>query len=119
MNELTKIEKLNALLTEQVADMIEEYLTINDKIDTFKFQVKELMKENGIKKWETDLFTFTFKDGFVSRRADTAKLKETSVYITNAETGELEEVNAYDYFSKPSYTNDSITMKIKEEHYGG
>lgn len=119
MANLTKVEKLNALLTEQVTDMIEQYKFIQDQMETFKFKVKEAMKENDVKKWETDLFTVTLRDGFASKRADTAKMKNESIYITNAETGELEEVNAYDYFSKSSYTAESLQLKVKEDKYGG
>lgn len=119
-NKITKnYDALNVLVTDKIVELLEQYLAINEQVDMFKYQVKEAMKQNGIKKWETDLFTFNLREGFVSKRVDTSAMKDTNIMIANADTGELEEVNAYEYFAKSSYTNESLTMKIKEDKYGG
>lgn len=117
--ELTKLEKLNALLTEQVREMIDQYNYINDQFDTFKYQVRKIMEDNGVSKWETDLFTVTLTQDTTTTKVDTDKLKSTNVYISNADTGELEEVGAYDFFTHKVAQKGSFRMKVKEEKYGG
>lgn len=119
MNELTKTEKLNALLTEQVREMFDQYKFINDQMDTFKYQLRKVMEENDINKWETDLFSVQITADTTTTKVDTNKLKASQVYISNAETGELEEVGAYDYFTHKVPQKGSFRMKIREEKYGG
>lgn len=119
MNELTKLEKLNALLTEKVRDMLEQRAYIEEQFDTFKYQVRKVMEENDIRKWETDLFTVTITPDTKSTKVDTDKLKNTKVFITNAETGELEEVGAYEFFTHKVDVKGSFRLKVREEKYGG
>ena len=46
---------------------------------------------------------------------DTEKMKESTIWITNAETGELDEVNAYDYFAtKKTFRSPYVQVKEKE-----
>ena len=119
MNELTKTEKLNLLLTEQVRDMFDRYLATIDEMETFKFKLRQAMEESDVNKWETDLFTVQITADTMTTKVDTNKLKALSIYVTNAETGELEEVNAYDFFTHKVPQKGSFRMKIREEKYGG
>lgn len=118
-NELARTEKLDALVTEQVREMIDQYKYINEQMDTFKFIVKQLMEKNGIGKWDHELFTITLTNDTTTTKIDTAKLKETKIMITDALTGELMEVNAYDFFTYRTTQKGSFRMKVKEEKYGG
>ena len=61
-------------------DFLEEYLTAQERYETFKFVLEKAMRENGIKSWKNDYFTATVKDDSVQMRVDTAKLKESGLY---------------------------------------
>lgn len=119
MNELTVKEKLNALLTEQARDLFDRYLTVNEQMDTFKFQLRKIMEENDVNKWECDLFSVQITADTMTTKVDTAKLKGSKIYIANGETGEMEEVDAYGFFTHKVPQKGSFKLKIKEEKYGG
>lgn len=67
-------------ITEQTRDFIEQYLTIQEQWETFKYILEKAMRENGIKTWKTDDFTFTVKDESIQKRVDTERLKEDGLY---------------------------------------
>lgn len=118
MNELTQ-EKLNTLVTDQVREMFDQYKFITEQMETFKFQARKVMEENYVSKWETDLFSITLTADTMTTKVNTDLLKKSNIFVTNAETGELEEVEAYRFFTHQVPQKGSFRMKVKEEKYGG
>lgn len=111
---MTAYEKLEKMTPSNIDELIQQWLTINEQVEMIKYKLGKVMFENNIDKWETDYFTLSLIYGHYQRRADVKKMHETKVFVTNSETGELEEVNAFDYFSKSVHVNESVRMKIKE-----
>ena len=80
-NEIAERKLIDAgVITEQTRDFIEQYLTIQEQWDTFKYVLEKAMRDNGIKTWKTDDFTFTVKDENIQKRVDTERLKEDGIY---------------------------------------
>lgn len=80
-NEIAERKLMDAgAITEQTRDFIEQYLTIQDQWDTFRYVLEKAMRENGIKSWKTDDFTFTLKEESIQKRVDTERLKEDGIY---------------------------------------
>ena len=59
--------------------------------------------------WSTKVL-FTGAENFQGAQ----RMKETNIYITDALTGELNEVNAYEFFSKKSVVKPHVTFKEKK-----
>lgn len=115
MNELVTREMLvQGVASEQVFDLVEEYKTANEKMKTLKYQFQKLCEELGLTKWETDYFYMNYIDETTSTKVDVERMKSTDIYITDALTGELEEVNAYEFFTKKSVTKAHVTYKEKK-----
>lgn len=109
-----KMNELN-IVTEETFDRLEEYKSLCDWMDTFKFVLGRAMEQNGIKKWETPYYNFTHIGEGTTSKQDTDRMKKETVWIVNAESGELEEVNAYDYFQRFKKTSvRSAYVKISE-----
>lgn len=115
MNELVTKEMLTGgYVPEVIFDKLEDYKTAMEWMETFKFQVKKAMEENGVKKWSTDYFTFDYINETESAKIDTKRMKETNIYVMDAVSGELEEVNAYEFFTKKSVVKAHVTYKEKK-----
>ena len=115
MNELITKEMLEGgYVPEVIFDKLEEYKTAVEWFETFKYQFKKFCEEHGYSKWETDYFFMNYVGETVSTRVDTQRMKETDIYITDALTGELNEVNAYEFFSKKSVVKPHVTYKEKK-----
>lgn len=115
MNDLVTKEMLEiGVVSDEILDKLEEYKTSLEWFETFKYKFKELCEEYGIKKWETDYFLMNYIGDTYSLRVDTNRMKNENIYVVNAESGELEEVNAYEYFSKSSFSKAHITYKEKK-----
>ena len=115
MNEVITKEMLEGgLVPDVIFDKLEEYKTAIEWMETFKYQFKKFCEEQGYNKWETDYFIMNYIGETTSARVDTKLMKSTNIYIVNAETGELEEVNAYDYFSTRSIVKAHVTYKEKK-----
>ena len=115
MNDLVTKEMLEVgAVSDEVLDKLEEYKTLNEWFDTFKFEFKKACEEYGIKKWETDYFLMNYIEDTFTKRVDTNRMKNENIYVVNAESGELEEANAYEYFSKPSLSKAHVTYKEKK-----
>lgn len=99
---------------EIIFDKLEEYKSAVEWFETFKYQFKKLCDKHGIKKWETDYFMMNYIPEGISLKVDTKRMKETNIYVLNAETGELEEVNAYEYFKTVSFVKAHVTYKEKK-----
>lgn len=115
MNEvITKDMVEHGIVPEVIFDKLEEYKTALEWMDTFKYKFQKFCEENGFTKWETDYFMMNYIGETESVRVDTQRMKTTPVYVLNAETGELEEVNAYEYFTKKSKVKAHVTYKEKK-----
>lgn len=101
-------------VTDEILDKIEEYKASQEWMETFKYEFQKFCNVQGYNKWETDYFILNYIGETTSVRVDTKRMKETNVYILNALTGELEEVNAYDYFTKKSIVKPHVTYKEKK-----
>ena len=115
MNELVTVEQIRqGIASEEVFEIAEDWKTANDRMDVLKFQFKQLAEKTGIKKWETDYFTMVYVAETTSVKVDTKRLKNENIMILNAETGELEELNAYEYFKTSSKVSAHVTYKEKK-----
>ena len=113
MNEVITKEMLTGgYVPEIIFDKLEDYKTALEWFDTFKFQVRKAMEQNGVKKWSTDLFDFDYIEEHLSPRVDTKKMKETFFDIVDA-NGEVTRVNAYDYFVKNTKVKAHVSYKEK------
>lgn len=113
MNEVITKEMIEGgYVPEVIFDKLEEYKTAVEWFDTFKFQVRKAMEQNGVKKWSTDLFDFDYIEEHMSPRVDTKRMKETFFDIVNA-NGEVTRVNAYDYFVKNAKVKAHVSYKEK------
>lgn len=114
MNELVTKEMLEGgYVPEVIFDKLEEYKSAMEWFDTFKFQVRKAMEQNGIKKWSTDYFDMDFIEEHNSPRVDTKRMKETWFDIVDA-NGEVSRVNAYDYFVKNAKVKAHVSYKEKK-----
>lgn len=115
MNDIITKEMVEGgYVPEVIFDKLEDYKTAIEWMDTFKFQFKKFCEEHGVKKWETDYFMLNYIENTVSERVDVQRMRKTDVYILDAETGELEKVNAYDYFKKLNVVRAHVTYKEKK-----
>ena len=114
MNELVTKEMLEGgYVPEAIFDKLEEYKSAVEWFDTFKFQVRKAMEQNGIKKWSTDYFDMDFIEEHNSPRVDTKRMKETWFDIVDS-NGEVSRVNAYDYFVKNAKVKAHVSYKEKK-----
>ena len=115
MNEIITREMLDlGVVTDEILDKYEQYRESCEWMETFKFQFKKFCEEQGYSKWETDYFFMNYVAETTSVRVDTQRMKETDIYIADALTGELEEVNAYEFFCKKSVVKPHVTFKEKK-----
>ena len=115
MNELVTLEHIQkGIATEVVFDLVEDYKTAEERMAMLKTELQKLFEQYGIKGWETDCFKFTYIGEAESAKVDTKRMKDTNIYIMNGSTGELEEVNAYEFFSKKSIVKAHVTYKEKK-----
>lgn len=113
MNEIITKEMIEGgYVPEVIFDKLEEYKSAVEWFDTFKFQVRKAMEQNGVKKWSTDLFDFDYIEEHMSPRVDTKRMKETFFDIVDA-NGEVIRVNAYDYFVKNTKVKAHVSYKEK------
>lgn len=115
MNEIITKEMVDGgYVPEVIFDRLEDYKTAIEWMETFKYQFKEFCERNGINKWETDYFFMNYIGETTSVRVDTQRMKDTTIYIADALTGELEEVNAYEFFTKKTNVKPHVTYKEKK-----
>lgn len=102
------------IVTDEILDKIEEYKASKEWFEIFKHSVQKACEENSIKKWETDYFSMIYIEETKSPKIDTDRMKNTMIYIADAVTGELVEVNAYEFFTKKSAVKAHMTFKEKK-----
>lgn len=100
-NELVekKLYEVGAI-DEATYDLLEQYLTMKEQYEIFRYKLQKAMSENGIKSWKNDYFTATIKPESTQKRLDTERLKEDGVY------------NKY---LKLVPVKESITIEFKKE----
>lgn len=115
MNEVITKEMIEGgYVPEVIFDKLEEYKTAIEWMETFKYLFKTYCEENGVKSWETEYFKMIYVDETESTKIDTKRMKETNIFVMDAVSGELEEVNAYEFFSKKSIVKAHVTYKEKQ-----
>ena len=67
-------------VTDSTLDEINMCLAYQERFESLKYIIGKAMRENGIKKWETDDFTFTITDDTIQKRVDNDRLKEDGLY---------------------------------------
>ena len=101
MNELQRWENEVIHLNEEIYERYERMKADEEWFDTLKFQFKQFAEKSGVTKWETERWVMDYiKPDKPEVRADTERMKNSDIEIVNAETGEVEKVNAYEYFCK-------------------
>ena len=98
-NEIVNVEQYllkKKVIEKEFFDKYEQYKTLKEWFDTFKYK----FQQTGLRKWENDVFTCTAIGESTTTKMDEARLKNTNIYIVNGETGELEEMNAYDFMQQ-------------------
>lgn len=88
--ELIEVEEKNELvekklyevgaIDQETFEMLVSYQYYKEQYEEFIYKLKKAFEENGIKKWETDDFTATFKEESLQKRVDTERLKEDGLY---------------------------------------
>lgn len=115
MNELQKFENEIVHLNDEMYDRYERMKADIEWWETVKFKFKEFAKQTGINKWTTDRWELNYITPKMSVGVDTQRMKDSTIWITNAQTGEIEEVNAYDYFAtKKTFRSPYVQSKEKE-----
>lgn len=114
-NELIKKWEAEVIkLNDEMYERYERYLADKEWFDTLKYQFSQFAKQTGISKWSTDVWEMDYITPRPSKGIDTERMKNETILVVNAETGELEEVNAYDYFATKN-TFRSPYVKTKEK----
>lgn len=67
-------------ISEETFDFLEQYRTVCEQYEMFRFQLEKAMRENGIKKWDNDTFSVTVTDEQLQKRVDTQRLKDDGLY---------------------------------------
>lgn len=116
MNEIQKWENEIIHLNDEIYERYERMKADIEWFETLKFQFKKFAEETGISKWETDRWIMNYINPKPSRGIDTQRMKDEKIMVINAETGELDEVNAYEYFkTKWTFKSPYVQAKEKEE----
>jgi len=80
-NEIVE-RKLNevGVIDQETFEMIEMFLYYEEQYELFRYKLEKAMNENGIKKWDNDLFTATIKEASMQKRVDVDRMKEDGIY---------------------------------------
>lgn len=116
MNEITKeMLELN-VVPDYIYDKIEEYKSAIDWMETFKYQLKKAMEENGINKFDTDYYLFNLiAEGETTKMDKDAMSNELVTYV-DGDTGELKTMSALDYYERFKIkTPRASYLKMKEK----
>lgn len=108
---------MDLLESNQTLELLENYKTAKEQFEMFRFQLQKLMEEYGIKKWDSPYYTFSYVPEGTTKAIDTERLMNESVFIVNSSTGELEQMNAleyYDRFKKEQPRKAHVRIKEKQ-----
>lgn len=106
----------NQYLTTEFYERYERMKTDLEWWETVKYQFRELCKDTGITKLETDVFTWNYIVPKGTKTIDKERMKNETIMVVDAESGELTEVNAYDYFcTKWQFRSPYVSEREKNE----
>lgn len=104
-NEIAKVE-VNALLTDEVYDMIEQYMIAKATYDNWVAQhdeaIMNIMKSAGVKTLKTDYITLSYVSPSVRKTLDAKRLKE-------------EHPDIYEEYLKETEVKESLRIKLRED----
>ena len=115
MNELITVEMVEkGICPDIVLDKFEQMRELEEWFSTYKYIFKAFAEKTGINKYETDYFRMNYIPDGEQTRADTKRLKEENIWVVDAESGELTEVNAYEYFKTKTPVKGHVVYKEKK-----
>lgn len=86
MNELIKVENGCISIQEEVQMKLKAFQVEKARMEMLEKEIKEamlqVMEENGIKSFESDVMKITYKAATTRKSVDTAALKEQGLYET-------------------------------------
>lgn len=101
-NMIANVE-VNGIITEEVADMFEQFAIMQHRIENWEYENKskiiEIMKATGTKSIHTDYLDLTYIAPSVSKIVDTEKMKADGIY---------------ENYLKDSNRKESLRIKYKE-----
>ena len=111
------------VITDQTYDFLRHKRDVDEQYETFKFVLKGAMKDNGIKKWDNELFSCSVtpegtRTVFDSERAKEMTLLEFRTLLNRFLDEDLKDKTVYDFFQKVSYVKDKLNIRFKENKYG-
>ena len=118
MNEIVSVEAELKALKIIDDDFEDRYARMKADIDWFESVKYQFLKLGFTGTWTTDEFQMSIVRGAKGKVADTDAMKKTQIYIVNGETGELENVNLYDYvqtFKKETTKKDYVMVKERKD----
>ena len=90
------------MITDETADFIEQYLTMKQQWEMFRYALEKAMRENDIKSWKNDYFTATVKDESTRTSFDAKAFAENHPDL-------------YAKYQKISKVKPSLMIKFKGE----
>lgn len=111
------------VITDQTFDLFRHQRDVNEQVETVKYVLKNAMKDNGIKKWDNELFSCSVtpegtRTVFDSERAKEMTLLEFRTLLNRFMDEDLKDKTVYDFFQKVSYVKDKLNIRFKENKYG-
>lgn len=106
-------------VTAETMDFLTTYRDMVEQYDTFRYVLKEAMKNNSIKKWDNELFSVSYspegkKETFDSDRAKEMTLSNFLILLNRMDKDVRDTTSVYDFFKKLSYNKDRVTIRFKD-----
>lgn len=103
--DIAKVE-INALISDEVYDIIEQYMIAKAQYDNWVAQhdqaIMDIMKSAGVKTIKTDYITLSYVSPSVRKTLDSKRLKE-------------EHPDIYEEYLKESSVKESLRIKMRED----
>lgn len=121
-----KLAEVGAI-SENTFEILESYRYYEEQFKTIKYVLKKAMTENGIDKWDNNLFVTYISKGGMQKQIDSERMKDTNIYdyvmkwnkvfegLSESEIAKYKDVTIYDEFTKLRSTEDKLTIKFKEK----
>ena len=87
-------------IDQETFEILEMFLYYQEQYDIIRYKLKKAMEQNGIKKWDNDFFTATYRDSTYQKKIDTDHLKRDGLY---------------DLYTKLVPVKESVTIKFKDQ----
>lgn len=93
------------VITDQTYDFLRHKRDVDEQYETFKYVLKNAMKDNQIKKWDNELFSCSVtpegtRTVFDSERAKEMTLLEFRTLLNRFLDEDLKDKTVYDFFQK-------------------